>query len=372
MHRPDHDGQIPQEVLDAFTAYSPGLPPHSAGTITVEKIGTGLINRSWKVRCELKPDLFLQRINTSVFHNPRDVQENYLHLWQYAGFVRKDFAGEFTGLQMPAPIYCDSETTLFTDAAKNCWRAFELIPNSKTLTLAEKPSDAKATARAFAKFTAAFEEMNTDILKEVIPGFHDLSLRYRQFEAALNTELYERMAKAIDLVNELKQRERYRHFYEEITGSGEFPKRVMHHDAKIANVLFHEQTGKVICPVDYDTVMPGYFFSDLGDMIRSMAGSNDENSSTSPEIRKDMYESIVEGYSSVLGGMLTFSERKYIHSAGLLMVYMQALRFLTDYLNGDTYYQVSYPDHNSDRAVNQLALLKNLEAFLFSEYDFRI
>jgi len=358
--------EVPQEVLEAFTSYSPGLPPHSAGKITVEKIGHGLINRSYKVSCELKPDFFLQKINTHVFSKPHDVQENYIYIWQYAEF-------EFTGLRMPAPVYYEGQATLYVDETGGYWRAFEWIPDSKTINVALKPAQTKATARAFAKFTAAFEDMNTNLLKEIIPGFHSLSLRYRQFEESLNTELCERMAKAVTLVSELKQRERYKHFFEIITESGEFSRRVMHHDAKISNILFHQKTGKPVCLVDYDTVMPGYFFSDIGDMIRSMVCSRDENSVEGTlSVRKDFYEAILGGYLDVLGGQLSSSERKYIHSAGLLMIYMQALRFLTDYLNGDAYYQVAYPEQNFDRTLNQLTLLKSLEEFLAASYRFKI
>lgn len=356
---------IPQEVLEAFTSYEPDLPSHAAGVITVETIGHGLINHSWKICCELKPDFFLQQINKDVFERPQDLQQNYIHLWQYAEF-------ECPGHRMPAPIYCSRERSLYMDNPGNFWRAFEWITEGRTLVTADKPARANATARAFAKFTAAFEEMNTGLLREVIPGFHDLGLRYRQFEVALQTELYERMARSLPLIGELKQRERYKHFYEVITGSAEFPKRVMHHDAKISNILFHEKTGKVICPVDYDTVMPGYFFSDLGDMIRSMVCKEDENNPGPPHVRKDFYEAIVSGYTDVLGAVLTVSERKYIHAAGLLMTYMQALRFLTDYLQGDLYYRTSYPEQNLDRTLNQLALLKGLEGFLQQEYNFKI
>ncbi|MBK6826374.1 MAG: aminoglycoside phosphotransferase family protein [Chitinophagaceae bacterium] len=331
-----------------------------SNAVHVKKIGNGLINHSYQISCPQRPDFFLQRINTSVFENPDGLQENYMEVWQYAEF-------EFTGLRLPAPLYCGDMRTLFKDSRGHYWRAFEFIENGKTISIAEKPAQAKETAKAFASFTLALEEMNTDLLKEVIPGFHDLSLRFRQFEASLQTELYERMAIAIDLVKELKERERYCHFFEIITSSDEFPKRVMHHDAKISNVLFHEKTGKVICPVDYDTVMPGYYFSDLGDMIRSMASAAEENQTAEPEIRKTFYEAIVTGYTDVLGGILTASERKYIHAAGLLMIYMQSLRFLTDYLNGDIYYQVNHEGENLERARNQLALLKNMEQFLQQE-----
>lgn len=359
--------EIPKEVLKAFSTYESALPDHSAGEINVQKLGGGLINHTYKVYCQLKPDFLLQRINKNVFEHPEDVQENYISIWQYAEF-------EFTGLRLPSPKYCGKMTTLFVDEKENYWRAFEFIEDAKMLSIAEKPAQAKATAKAFARFTAAFDDFNVGMLKNVIPGFHDLSLRYQQFEVALNSELYERMAKALPLIDKLKQRERYKHFYEIITESDEFPQRVMHHDAKIANVLFSNKTGKVICPVDFDTVMPGYFFSDLGDMIRSMACSEDENSTNFNKIsiRKTFYEAIINGYLNVMGKELTVSEKKYIHYAGLMIIYMQTLRFLTDYLNGDVYYRTEYAEQNFNRAKNQLILLQKLEEFLSGNYSFKV
>lgn len=357
---------IPKEVLEAFTIDEDALPGHATGEITVQTISGGLINHSFRVSYQFKPDVLLQRINKNVFANPVQVQENYIKIWEYAEF-------EFTGLRLPSPKHCGKMTTLFVDENENYWRAFEFVEDSKMHLVATTPAQAKATAKAFAKFTAAFDDFDLQQLKEVIPGFHDLSLRYQQFEDAQNGEAYERMAIALPIAEELKQREKYKHFFEIIIESDEFPKRVMHHDAKIANVLFNSKTEKVICPIDFDTVMPGYFFSDLGDMIRSMVCDKDENSTTlnEIEIRKDFYEAIVTGYLDVIGNQLTESEKKYIHYAGLIMIYMQALRFLTDYLNGDIYYRISQPEQNFLRAKNQLVLLQKLEAFLHQHYDFK-
>ena len=358
--------EIPQEVLTAFTTYEPSLPDHSAGEIKVETVGGGLINHSYKVSGQLKADFLLQQINKNVFAHPEQVQENYIRIWEYAEY-------EFTGLHLPAPKYCGKMATLFVDGKENYWRAFEFIEDARMFSIAEKPAQAKATAKAFAKFTAAFKDFDVSNLKEVIPGFHNLSLRYRQFEEAMKGKLYERMAKALPLIDELKQREKYTHFYEIVTESDEFQQRVMHHDAKIANVLFSNKTGKVICPVDFDTVMPGYFFSDLGDMIRSMVCSEEENSTSFNDIhiRKNFYDDIISGYLDVLGKQLTASEIKYIHYSGLLIIYMQALRFLTDYLNGDVYYRINNPEQNFDRARNQLILLQKLEEFLHKHYNFK-
>ncbi len=358
--------EIPWEVLDAFCLMGENVPDPNTAIKAVEKIGHGLINQSWKIILSFKPDILLQQLNLHVFPYPELVQENYINLWQYAEY-------EMTGISMPAPVFYGGYKTLFTDNEGNCWRAFEFIHHSITMQTASSPEQARAAARAFARFTAAFSDLNLKQLHPVIPDFHNLSLRFRQLEESLETELYERMGKAQSLIQELRQRERYKHFFDIITESDEFSQRVMHHDAKISNILFHKQTGRVICPVDYDTAMPGYFFSDIGDMIRSMACTLDESDVHSkPQLRKSFYENLLTGYTDVLGGQFSFNERKYMHSAGLMMTYMQALRFATDYLSGDSYYKINYLEQNFDRAMNQLMLLQSLEEFLKSEYNFKI
>jgi thiamine kinase-like enzyme len=360
--------QIAHEVLAAFGNYEPGLPDHSPGEISIEPVPGGLINHSYKICSQYKEPFLLQCINKHVFADPAAVQENYINIWEYAQF-------EFTGLRLPDPRYCGKTITLYVDENENYWRAFEFIEDTKMLTTAIKKEQAAATARTFAKFTATFDDFNVRLLKKVIPGFHNLKARYEQLEEAMNGERYERMGKAWHLVDELKKRERYIHFYDIITESPrEFPLRVMHHDAKISNVLFSKRNGRVICPVDFDTVMPGHFFSDLGDMIRSMSCSRDENSLEYDRmyIRKSFYESILGAYLAVMKKQLTKPENKYIHYAGLLMTYMQGMRFLTDYLEGDAYYKIDYPEQNLDRAMNQVTLLKRLEEFLVKEYSFKV
>lgn len=356
---------IPGEVLTAFTSFSSGKFLDSPAQIQVQPISGGLINRSYKVSCPQQPDFLLQRINKNVFHRPYQVQQNYISIWEYASFG-------LTSLRLPAPLPCGELSTLFVDDQENYWRAFEFIENTVMYSVAQSPEQVKATAAAFARFTAAFDQFNLNLLKNVIPGFHDLSLRYRQFEEALNGDCYERIGNALPLINELKQRAKYKHFYESITGSGEFSQRVMHHDAKLSNVLFDAVTGQVICIVDFDTVMPGYYFSDLGDMIRSMISSEDENSTSfgALAVRKEFYDAIIQGYLEVIEDRLSSTEKKYIHYAGPLMIYMQALRFLTDHLNRDSYYRVAYAEQNLDRAKNQLILLQKLEELLKRHYNF--
>jgi thiamine kinase-like enzyme len=355
-----------KEAALAFSDYTPVLSKHEAGEMTFVSLNGGLINHTWLVRSQQKTPFILQQINTHVFPRPEDVQHNYISISEYA-------ETEKTGLRLPFPLYDLEKNSLFIDEQGNCWRAFEFIDNAFSVSMAETPEQAEATARTFAEFTAAFNGFDTDQLKITIPDFHNLSFRFRQFEDAMQAVNNDRMAKASPLLEELKKRKKYQDFYEEIKKSStNFPLRVMHHDAKIANVLFCKETGKVICPVDFDTVMPGYFFSDIGDMIRSMACSSDENCTgfENLQIRDDYYKAILKGYRSVMDKYFTMEEKKYIHYAGLLMIYMQALRYMTDYLNGDIYYRIQYAEQNFDRAKNQITLLQKLEEYLNREYGF--
>jgi thiamine kinase-like enzyme len=340
------------EALKAFT--------NNSDSFSVHALDGGLINHSYKITDSNSGESYLlQRINHHVFKKPENVQLNYQLLWKHleAGSI---------DVYMPEPKYFPGGAELYWDTDHNYWRVFEFIDHGKMFSNAETSGQARETAKTFALFTSAFHDFDVDLLKETIPDFHNLSVRYKQFEDSLKSEQHERIQKASLLIEELKSRIRYVDFYEVIIESDEFPKRVMHHDAKIANILFSKTNGKVICPVDFDTTMPGYFFSDLGDMIRSMACSHDEGSTDFKDIsiRKEFYDAIVDGYLYVMNKYLTASEKKNIHYAGIIIIYMQALRFITDYLNGDIYYKTNYPEQNFDRAKNQLTLLQSLEQML--------
>lgn len=348
-----------QEALDAY-----GNPLHE---FSVEPMQGGLINQSYKVTSKYSGDSFLlQNINDSVFSDPVIVQGNYERVWEHLRDKEKGFL-------IPEPKKFPGDTPLFCDSHNKYWRVFEFMYGSQSFESPQNPLQANTVAKIFGRLTSRFSDFDIEELNAVIPGFHNLSLRYKQFEQSLHQLRFDRLKKASPLVDELRKRERYVNLYDVFTESDEFPQRVMHHDAKISNVLFDEDSGNVICPVDFDTCMPGYFFSDLGDMIRSMTGSAGESDRETENlhIRKDYYEAILDGYLEEMKETLTTSEKKYIHYSGLLMIYMQALRFITDYLSGDSYYKTSYEEQNFDRAKNQLTLLQRLEEFLTAYYQFK-
>jgi Ser/Thr protein kinase RdoA (MazF antagonist) len=341
--------------------------------LLVTPISEGLINKTYKVVIKSTNYKFLlQQLNNEVFLEPEKVQANYMAI---SGLLNLE---ELTWVPFPVSVpkalRCLDGHFLFVDSNGKYWRVFEFMDGSMTIRQPANALQAKKAAQTFACMTASFEFYPIENIQTTIPGFHDLSLRYWQFERSLNIQNFDRLHSAASIIAALKERERYVDFYKAIIESPDFELRLMHHDAKISNILFREDTGNVICPVDLDTCMPGYFFSDIGDMIRSMASSEGEESKGVNElhIRKDYYEAIVGGYLEVLQEQLTDTEKKYIHSTGSLMIYMQALRFITDYLEGDKYYHTAYAEQNLDRAKNQLMLLTRLEDFLLAEYGFKL
>ncbi|MEO7924869.1 MAG: aminoglycoside phosphotransferase family protein [Chitinophagaceae bacterium] len=345
-----------QEALAAFTHQH---------NLTVTPISEGLINQTYKVTNEKSGERFLlQQINNIVFPEPQHIQDNYEKIWSWLQDKKNT-----KSIKIPRPLQFPGNKQLFRDSHQRYWRVVEFIDGAQTFHNVTNSNQAKKVAEAFGNFTAGFSDFDPSTLVPVIPGFHDLSLRYQQFQQALYSAEKDRLLSARATAEELKKRERYTRFYETIISSDEFKLRVMHHDAKISNILFDAISGDVICPVDLDTCMQGYFFSDLGDMIRSMTCPEDENSTDlgAINIKKELYSAIVNGYLESMHGLLTPAEIEHIHYAGLIVIYMQALRFLADYLNRDVYYQTNYPGQNLDRAKNQLLLLEQLEAFLATE-----
>jgi Ser/Thr protein kinase RdoA (MazF antagonist) len=274
--------------------------------------------------------------------------------------------------KIPAPVEANNKQLIWKDEDDNNWRATAFIENSYSPMVADDEEAARTVAKSFASFTKSLAGIDLKNLKEIIPDFHNLSFRHKQFEDAITKAPQNLLLKSTHVIAELRQRKKLVDFFERTKNAADYPTRVMHHDCKISNILFDKETNLVICPVDLDTVMPGKFFSDLGDMIRSMACTVDENSTAWEEIniRPTFYKAILGGYLEGIGDIFTKEEKKNIHYAGLLLVYMQSLRFLTDFLNGDIYYKTNYPEQNLNRALNQLILLERLEGFLEKEFSF--
>ena len=337
------DATPPISVLKAY-----GLHDQPIEVIT---ISNGLINHTWKLS-NGNNAWILQQINTTVFQQPKLIQENIEQLGNYVQLVCPHYL--FT-----MPIQASKGTTMVQDEHR-FYRLFTYIPNSRTITVVETAEQAEEAAFQFGNFTRQFANFDYSKLHTTIQKFHDLSFRYDQFQQALQNGSKNRIAEAEQWVSFLVSFSFIEKTYRSILSDPGYKLRVMHHDTKISNVLF-DQKNRGVCVIDLDTVMPGYFFSDLGDMFRTyLSPVNEEERDISLiQVRTDIYKAIVNGYLRGMGDILTEKERQSFFDAGAIMIYMQALRFMTDFLNGDLYYQIQYPSQNFERAKNQITLLQH-------------
>jgi thiamine kinase-like enzyme len=334
--------------------------------VSIEPLGQGLINQTFKITAAPGLKSFvLQAINSKIFLKPEDILFNYK-------LVYDTLTDNHESINIPEPIAARNGALLWKDDHDIYWRATAYIANSYSPSIATDENKAFSVANCFAKFTSALSTLQIYQLREIIPGFHNLSFRYEQFESAIKRATVDNLIRSTFIISELRNRKKFVDFYLVTCDSSNYPSRVMHHDCKINNILFEKISGKMICPVDLDTVMPGKFFSDLGDMLRTMTCPVDENSTDWEKInvRPDFYKATLEGYLSGARNIFQEEELTNIHYSGMLLTYMQCLRFVTDYLLGNIYYRIDYEEQNLNRALNQLMLLKRMEEFLRKEYPF--
>lgn len=320
---------------------------------SVKTFGNGLINNTWLIS-ESGNDHILQRINQNVFKEPTDIASN-IHL------VCEHFNTHHQEYSFPCPKKTmDGDNMAFIEN-EGYFRIFPFIKNSHTIDVVNSTSQAYEAAKQFGRFTKLLSAFPVDKLKITLPDFHNLPLRFSQFEKAIKEGSSERIKQSESIIGFLKDQKEIVSISEQIRYNPGFKKRVTHHDSKINNVLFDENN-KGICVIDLDTVMPGYFISDFGDMMRTYLSpvSEEEKDLSKIEIREDYFKAISDGYLSEMGMELTSVEKNYLVYAGKFMTYMQALRFLTDYLNNDIYYGSKYEGQNFIRANNQVSLLKKI------------
>lgn len=322
----------------------------------VEKHGSGLINSTFRLRHRSSPsgDLILQRINTHVFRDPHLIVENHRRA---ADYLKRNHPDYF----FLAPVKARDGRDLF-EWKGDYWRILPYVADTYTVNEANDPKQAFEAARQFGKLARNLCGIDLSDFHPSIPNFHNLTLRYSAFQTAVEAADESRKEKAGELIDGFERHSRIPITYEELKTDSDFPDRLMHHDTKINNVLLDDRTNEGVCVIDLDTLMPGKLISDLGDMVRTYVSlaSEEETDFSRISIREDYYEALMKGYLPELADVLTRTEKEMLFYAGQFMIYMQGIRFLTDYLNGDVYYPVKYPLHNFNRSKNQLILLERL------------
>ena len=323
----------------------------------IESFGSGLIHHTYVVKKDGKNLYILQQVNHSVFKWPERIAEN---IEQLSAWLKQ--TGSNTILPCPIKTIGGEQYCLMNDAY---YRLIPFVENTHSINVCEMPDQAYEASKQFANFTASFKDFAVEKLKPTIVGFHDLAFRWRQFRDVLENGNPERIKETTSIIAAIEDDHAIVTFYDKILNAGSFKSRVTHHDTKISNVLFNEKE-QGICVIDLDTVMPGFFISDLGDMFRTyLSPANEEEKDLHlVEARKDYYQAIIEGYKEKMADQMSEDEIHHLNYAGEFMIYMQALRFFTDYLNNDSYYSISYPDNNLVRTMNQLKLLKSFRTII--------
>lgn len=336
---------MPLSVLPAF-----GLKTEN---VRIENFGSGLINNTWKITTP-ENSYILQRVNNAVFEEPANIAHNIRLI---ADYIHKNHPG----YQFVSPLVSVQGDEMVFREGKGFYRLFPFVAGSHSKDIVENPEQAFEAAVQFGRFTKLLGGLDIKQMKITIPFFHDLNLRYEQFLQALEKGDKQRITECLKEIEAIVKHSDIVTEYKNICHNPDFRLRVTHHDTKISNVLF-DLKGKGLCVIDLDTVMPGYFISDVGDMMRTYLSpvSEEEKDFSKIMVREEFYKAIVNGYFSEMKDELTATEKKYFFYAGEFIIYMQAMRFLTDHINDDKYYGAKYLGHNLVRAQNQLVLLQRL------------
>ncbi len=317
----------------------------------------GLINSSWLVATICTPGqrFLLQQLNTMIFARPLEVMQN---IAQVTGHLSSGSAPE------PTLDFCHVNHPgahgphLWRDGRGAYWRMCRFIENTRTVTRLTSPDDAHAAGQAFGRFLRKLADFPADQLHDILPGFHDTPARWTACQTAWKEDSHHRAAGA---ETEFAFLEAHAHLATGLTAL-DLPLRAVHNDAKLSNVLLDTRTGKAVCVVDLDTVMPGTALHDFGDMMRTMCSFADEEELNLDLVQAEpeLFAALARGYLSETASVLTPVEKDHLVTAGLVITFEQAARFLTDHLQGDVYYQTNRAGHNINRCRNQLRLLDSM------------
>ena len=313
----------------------------------------------------------LQRINHHIFTNVEMLQNNIqivtthirekLEERNETDIDRKVLT--FLPTKEGKPYYHDGE---------NYWRVCRMIPNSKSLEEVT-PELSYEAGKAFGEFQSMLADIPEGVIGETIPNFHNMTFRLQQFRDAIKTNAAGRLDDVKDLVDEVEKcAEPMALLIDGLYSDGKLKKRINHCDTKVNNILFDNDSGKVLCVIDLDTVMPGFVLSDIGDFIRTGAntGAEDDPDLNRVNVNLDIFKAYTRGYMETAQSFLTPVEISLLPFGGQLLTCMQTVRFFTDYLNGDTYYKIHHPEHNLQRTKAQFKLLQSLKEHAAEMNDF--
>ncbi len=324
-----------------------------------ESYGNGHINDTYLISGK---QYIMQRINTNIFKNPDEVMDNIVKI---TSFLRKKLAAEGgdPDRETMTVIPTTDGKSFYKTPEGNCYRVYKFISNAVSYDVAENSNQLYEAARAFGKFQRLLSDFPAAELHETIPHFHDTYKRFRDLKDAISSDVMHRadgvqkeIEFALGFENDTK-------LIGNLTESGEIPVRVTHNDTKLNNVMLEAGTDKGLCVIDLDTVMPGSLLFDYGDALRTGAATAAEDEKNLDKMHFDLnlFEAFTKGFLEEMGSSITKKEVELLPFSAKIITFECGIRFLTDYLSGDTYFKTAYPEHNLDRTRTQFKLVSEIE-----------
>lgn len=322
--------------------------------------GNGHINDTFLLTCEengAPRRYILQTVNTNVFKKPEQVMRN---IEKVIGFLRERVCDPHGVMTL---IPTRSGASYYIDGDGRCWRVYDFIENSVCLEHPESAEDFRQCAVAFGRFQHDLGDFPADSLYETIPDFHNTPSRYRDFLAAVERDACGRADGVREEIAFLRERADFYSVLYDAHRAGRLPLRVTHNDTKSNNVMLDGTTRKALCVIDLDTIMPGFSVTDFGDAIRfgASTAAEDERDLARVSLDLDMFDIYTAGYLEGCGGQLGASEIMLCPEGAKMMTLECGMRFLADYLDGDTYFKTAYAEHNLVRCRTQLKLAADME-----------
>ncbi len=341
--------------------------------VRVKELTAGNINVTYRVDMgedKDAPRFVLQRINTAAFKDPVSLMEN---IGLVTAHIRESY--EADGID-PARrvltfVRADNGTLLYTDPEGGAWRCYVYVDDVTAYNSIESAALFREAGVGFGEFQTRLADFPAEKLTETIPGFHNTARRFGTFMASVEKDAAGRVSSVADEIGFFRSRQGLMSSIVEKLGN-ELPLRVTHNDTKLNNVLIDDESGKALCVIDLDTVMPGSSLYDYGDAVRYGACTAAEDEPDTSRIGFDMelFRAFTEGFVSATAGNLTDTEIKLLPLGIAVITCELAMRFMTDYLDGDVYFKTAYEGHNLVRARAQMKLLTEVEAKLDEMYAF--
>jgi Ser/Thr protein kinase RdoA (MazF antagonist) len=332
--------------------------------LNADSFGSGHIHETFLVRTAEpdKDNYILQKINNTIFRNIPELQENVERVTDHIRKKLSSIPGSDIKRECLQMMQAKDGKSWHTDDLGNFWRVFVFISNHRSYDIVDSPSKAFEGGKAIGRFQALLADLPGKPLHETIPSFHDIENRIDRFIDTLKKDPAGRVRETIRETEFMIKRADEMSIIQKLGREGKIPVRITHNDTKFNNILFDEND-KSLCIIDLDTVMPGYFHSDFGDAIRTGANiaAEDEKDLSKIKMDIDLFGAYAEGYLSETRNILNAVEKEHLAFAPLLMTYEQAVRFHTDYIDGDTYYKIHHKHHNLQRTRAQIRLVESME-----------